>query len=397
MIWTEKYKPVKISELESDTENISLLKNYIKNYSKQKKKAALLYGPTGSGKTATIYALANDLNCDIIELNASDIRNKDNINRIVSSSTQQQSLFEKGKIILIDEIDCLNGNKDRGGASELNSLLDKSSFPIILTCNDPWGSKISAIRKNSILVEFKEFDYKVILDKLTRVAAVEGIKVKQDVLKMLARRVGGDLRAAINDLQTLGTKKEIQEIDLEILGEREQEGVIFEVLKLIFKSKSSALVLDAFDRLGIDLDECLLWLDENIPLEYSGDDLVKAYDVLSKADVFRGRIKRRQHWHFLVYQNNLMTAGVAVAKKQKNNNLISYKRTGRILKLWIAKQRYAKRKIIAEKIAAKTHCSVKEAVKSDFPYLKIIFKKNKEGKIPDFLRLEQEEIEYLKA
>lgn len=41
-----------------------------------------------------------------------------------------------------------------------------------------------------------------------------------------------------------------------------------------------------------------LWIEENIPYEYKGEELARAYDALSIADVFRGRIHRQQHWRF---------------------------------------------------------------------------------------------------
>ena len=69
----------------------------------------------------------------------------------------------------------------------------------------------------------------------------------------------------------------------------------------------------------------------------------------------------------------------------------------RILKLWMANQKYAKRKAIAEKIHEKLHSSVKETVKSTVPYLQMIFKNNKEqgSRIAEELGLIDEEVEWL--
>src|SRR3989338_6163149 len=119
--------------------------------------------------------------------------------------------------------------------------------------------------------------------------------------------------------------------------------------------------------------------------------------MLSKADVFNIRIRRWQHYRFLVYINALITAGIAAAKNEKYKNLVEYKPTGRILKLWWAKQKSMKKKAIAEKIAEKTHSSKKEIIKSTMPYLPIMFK-NKEmrGNIISELDLNDEEAEWLK-
>jgi len=142
----------------------------------------------------------------------------------------------------------------------------------------------------------------------------------------------------------------------------------------------------------------LLWIDQNLPFEYvKAEDLARAYDKLSKADVFNRRIRRWQHWRFLVYINALITAGVAVSKDEKYKKFVQYKPTGRLLKLWWAKQKGMKKKAIAGKIAEKTHSSVREVLK-DIEYFKVIFKKNKEmGKaIAEYVDLDKEEVSWLR-
>ena len=108
-----KYKPKGIKEIEGQDLQIEKLKDFIINHSRQKKKAVLIYGPSGIGKTSTAYAIANDLNYEIYETNASEFRNSEQINQKVGNAIKQQSLFAKGKIILVDEIDGLSGHQDR--------------------------------------------------------------------------------------------------------------------------------------------------------------------------------------------------------------------------------------------------------------------------------------------
>ena len=66
--------------------------------------------------------------------------------------------------------------------------------------------------------------------------------------------------------------------------------------------------------------------------------------------------------------------GIAAAKEEKYNRLVEYKPTGRILKLWWANQRLAKKKEIAGKIAEKTHSSKKSIIKNTMPYISVMFK-----------------------
>ena len=167
----------------------------------------------------------------------------------------------------------------------------------------------------------------------------------------------------------------------------------------VFKTTDPKVAIAAFDNVNEDLDEQLLWLDENLPREYTkAEDLAKAYDKLSKADVFNRRIRRWQHYRFLIYINALITAGIAVSKKERYRHHVEYKPTGKLLKLWWAKQKSMKKKAIAEKIAERIHTSKKEALKNTLPYIQVAFKKNKEfrEKLTDELDLSEEEIEWLK-
>ena len=138
-------------------------------------------------------------------------------------------------------------------------------------------------------------------------------------------------------------------------------------------------------------------MDENLPKEYlSAKSLAKAYEHLARADVFNGRIIRRQHWRFLVYINNLLTAGISSAKEEKNPDFTAYRPTMRFLRLWQAKMKNAKKKEIAEKLARKTHTSQKVALEQ-VPYLRALFTGSSGPEIAKELELNEEEVDWLKG
>jgi replication factor C large subunit len=397
--FTKKYVPKSLKDIKGHDKSARELKEIITNFKKQKKKATWVYGPSGSGKTSIAYAMANEFNYEIIEVNASDSRNKDEINQKVGGAILQHSLFSKGKIILVDEIDGLSGMKDRGGMQALIKLIEKSQFPIILTATNPWDYKFNSLRKKCNLIELEPIGYLDITSVLKDICSKENIKYELDVLKSLARRAGGDCRAAVNDLQTLTElTKELTKESLDELEQRSQEESMPNALLRVFKTTDPKVAIGAFDNIKEDLSQQLLWIDENLPHEYSKpEDLARAYDKISKADVFNRRIRRWQHWRFLVYINALITAGVAVSKDEKYKKFVKYKPTGRILKLWWAKQKSMKKKAIAAKIAEKTHSSTKDIIK-DIEYFKTIFKKNKEmgNNIAEYADLSKEEVIWLK-
>ena len=139
------------------------------------------------------------------------------------------------------------------------------------------------------------------------------------------------------------------------------------------------------------IDDVFLWVEENLPIAYSGEELCRAIDALSLADVFRGRIRRQRHWRFMVYEYFLLGAGVASAKKYNRTGWTNYRKPSRILKIWLQNQRAAKKKTICQKYARRCHISTKTAMK-DFMLLKFILSRTK---IREELRLDSDEISYL--
>jgi replication factor C large subunit len=386
--WCEKYRASCFADVKGQELAVDKVKVFLKSF--PAKKAVVLHGPPGVGKTSLAYAIAFENDVEILELNASDLRNKAKISEIIRPATQQKSLFRKGKIILVDEVDGISAMKDRGGLSELLTLVEKSSFPIIVTANDIWQKKFNLLRRKAEMVQLKEVDYKVVLDILKGVCEKENCVVSSDVLTSIAIKARGDIRAALNDLQIL-SKMESPELIKEV-GERNREQSIFSALQYVFKNAQiDEAMIKVFDEVNMPIDELFLWVEENIPLEYKGEELFKAFEALSLADVFRGRIRRQRHWRFMVYEYFLLGPGIAGAKKYNRTGWTGYKKPSRILKIWLQNQRAAKKKSICQKYAKHCHISIRTAMK-DFMLLKVILQR---PEIRTMLKLGDEEIAYL--
>ncbi|MGV8151267.1 MAG: replication factor C large subunit [Candidatus Woesearchaeota archaeon] len=397
MQFTSKYKPKRTSEVVGQDEQLRDIKKGVSEYgTKRTKKALLLYGPSGTGKTSTVHALANELDLEIIEVNASDSRNTESLENKILPAIKQQSLFGRGKIILIDEIDGISGNQDRGGVPSIVKFIEESTFPIILTANDPFDQKFNPIRQKSIMIEYKAISLITMVAQLKKICEKEGIKFEEDALTTLSRKNQGDMRAALNDLENVSTlKKIIKKEDVEDTSEREREDTIINALLKIFKTKDPSIALRAFENIDEDIDKIFLWIDENLTKEYTDiEDVANAYEQLSQADIYYGRIRRWQYYRFYVYIYDLLSAGIALSKKERNKTMIEYKPTSRILKIWMANQKNARKKTIAAKI--KTHGSNKKAYQ-DLAYIRIMMKEKKlSEKIAKEYKLEKEEIEWLK-
>ncbi len=396
--WVVKHIPETTDEIQGQDSAVKDLKEFVANYGKDKK-AALIYGPPGCGKTASVYALANELGYELIEVNASDFRSKQAIEERLGPVIKQHSLFSQGKIVLVDEIDGMSGRKDRGGTTAVLNLMKDSIFPIVMTANDPWDSKFSTLRKKSELIQFRTLAYTSVRAVLRRICEKESIKCEKQAITKLAMHAGGDLRGAVNDLQTLAEyTKKLTKDSIDEISDRKQTESMITALTKVLKTTRPEVALGAYDDVDEDVDDIFLWLEENIPKEYTKTgDLAKAFDNLSTADVYRGRIRRWQYWRYLVYIYDLLSVGIALSKDEKYKGYTKYTRTKRILKMWQANIRNAKKKSVAEKYAKATHTSANQAFK-EIPYLKTIFKSNSKmaKAMAEELELDDKEVQWLK-
>ena len=164
---TRKYKAGKYEDIIGQDKAIIEVKEFLKEF--PKKKSLLLYGPAGTGKTSIVEAAAAENNLEIMELNSSDLRNKKKLEEVLKPAAEQMSLFKKGKIILMDEVDGVTGT-DIGGIPELIRTIDKTKHPIIMTCNDVWQTKLAPVRTKSKIIELKPLDIVTIASILSRIA-----------------------------------------------------------------------------------------------------------------------------------------------------------------------------------------------------------------------------------
>ena len=333
----EKYKP-KLEEIPQQKLIKKIRENVISSI------PTILVGPTGSCKTSIAYKIAEELDYEIIEINSSDLRNKEEIKRVIGGSLNQQSLFQKNKLILIDEIDGMAGREDWGGVGALKELLSNPKQSIILTANDKDNKNLKDLKKGCKLINLDKIDLFEIVMIIKNICEQENIKYTEQQLKAIAIASNGDLRAAINDLQSNSPDKELDLIDLQ---KREIEGGIIEALDKILRKLDKNSVF-ALNYINCDLNESALWIEENMPFVYFGKELEDGFGYMSKADIFKSRIIKQQYWRFLVYQNLFLSLGINSVKTTEKSVVVKYKRSSRILKIWLNNQRVMNKKNISK-------------------------------------------------
>jgi replication factor C large subunit len=402
--WTVKHKPKTVAEIVGNSEAISTLERWLKSWENgiPKKRAAFLHGPTGIGKTVTVEALANDLNIELIEKNASDYRTQEKISQFAGLASQYRSFFGKKRIILLDEMDGVYGNVDRGAIPAITKIIKNTRCPIILIANDFWDKKFVAFRdkKKYLIIEFKKPPASQVLKHLKRICARENIAAEEEALRFIAQRSEGDLRSAINDLQALAHgKKRLTYDDVSWLAYRDRKDVIFSVMRLVLYGKTCDTAKQAVDLADVDLDMLFEWIYENAPRHFNvPSELTKAMEALATADLYRARIRKTRNWKLMRYVIDFMTAGVAMARdKSKPSGWIPFRFPQRIRTLSSSRAERGKKKEIGKKIKRRMHISTLVAQKDVLPYLKVIFESNPQmaAGLTKWFNFDEEEVNYI--
>ncbi len=410
MNWTEKYRPKHLEEVIGNREAKEKLLEWAREWQvgNPSKKAVIIYGKPGVGKTSAAHALAKDFGWEVVELNASDDRNREIIKRVALTGAVSEILGSPTdamgrrvrRLIILDEADNLyERNGDAGGKGAIIETIKAAKQPIILLANDYYAlvkGRGSELKKLCIPIEFGRVRRDEIISLLERICREEGIEYEREALEAIAMRCDGDVRSAINDLQSMAYGRKITKDMLSHLGYRDREVEIFSTLRIILRTRDMRTAVNQARLLDESPDNLILWIDENIPAEYRNSyDLARAYYFLSRADVFLGRTWRRQYYGLWRYAFELMTGGVAAAKKHDCRGFVKYSFPSWLRKMAAGKQERYMKYELAKKMGKRMHCSSSKAMEI-LPLIKKIFM-NPEmaSRFAASAELKKEEIEYL--
>lgn len=401
--WVEKYQPRKLHDIAGQSKAVKDIMSWAESWKRGKssKRAVLLYGPAGTGKSASAAALAREFDWDLIEMNASDKRTLKEIKRVAGTAATTGTLFAgaKGKrLIVLDEADNIHGTADRGGYRALKELLEEAQNPLVLIANDqyaiPWD-----LRAACMSINFRRLVEDVVIKELQRICQAEGITAEPLALKVIAENAKGDLRSAINDLQTHAMgRKQLAVKDL-ALYRRDRETNVFDFLKQLLSIDNAKDARTLIWTLDLPPNDALAWIDENVPRMVSDPaDRAQVYDAISRADIFLGRARRKQAYKLWGYASDLMSAGVGLSRGE-HLRLSKFQPPSHIRRFARTRVNRAVRDAVARKVAQRCHTSARVSRKDILPYLGVMFKHDKKaaGAIADQLELTDAESNFLKA
>ena len=182
-------------------------------------RAVIISGPPGIGKTSSVRVLTKNKGYRTFELNASDKRNKDTINNSVgflmnntTLSSIDNSTMTKN-IIIMDEVDGMTGNEDKGGIKALIDIVKKTKVPIVFICNDIYSPKLKSLLNYCYDIRFNRPDRRQIVLRLMDICKKEGIFIDNQTLSYIVESFGNDIRQTINYLDFFSrTKRNVNDI-----------------------------------------------------------------------------------------------------------------------------------------------------------------------------------------
>ena len=372
--WTVKYRPRSSKDVAGNKTAVEKLREWIDSWKKgpPSKRAVLLYGPAGVGKTSISQAIAEERGWDLVEINASDKRSGEILSKIAGLASTQTTLFSKGRLILLDEVDGINLREDQGAVTTILQIIKETQYPMILTANDPWDPKTRPLREACLQIELKRLGVRDGLPLLRTIMSKEGVRTTDDTLKFILDKDRGDIRSILNDTQLLTSRnKTLTMDDVSLLSGRDRTESVFEVLRVIFNSRTVAAARRALSISDLDQEMLFQWIFENVPYQISEPhQLERAITALADADMYFGRIRKTQSWHLLSYALDLMTAGVAIAKQSPTSGWVPMRFPQKISSMSRTRGSRDLRKRIGVAIGQKTHVSSRRAQQLYLPLLR---------------------------
>ena len=368
--WTEKYRPTTLSEVRGNNKARDQLKEWAQTWDDHQE-AVIVHGSPGVGKTSAAHALANDLGWPVMELNASDNRKADVIERIAGEAAKSGTLTAGGagrRLVVLDEADNFHGNADYGGSREVTRVVKNANQPIVLVANEFYDMSQS-LRNACETVEFRDVSKRSIVPVLRDICRREGIEFEEQALKKIADATSGDLRSAVNDLQAVAETAERLTVDDVVTGDRDTTEGIFDFLDALIKEEDAEGALRASYDVDENPDEMLNWIEDNVPKDYEGAELADAYEYLSNADRWLGRVRATQNYSYWRYATDNMTAGVAASRRGSKGGWTRYGPPSYWSKLGRTKGTRNTRDAIAERIAEREGTSVGTARREILPFL----------------------------
>ncbi|XP_054993580.1 replication factor C subunit 1 [Sorex araneus] len=353
LLWVDKYKPTSLrtvigqqGEQSCANKLLRWLQGWHRAPSEEKKhatkfgkfagkddgssfKAALLSGPPGVGKTTTATLVCQELGYSYVELNASDTRSRSSLKEIVAESLNNTSIkgfYSSGgspgslkHALIMDEVDGMAGNEDRGGIQELIGLIKHTKIPIICMCNDRNHPKIRSLVHYCFDLRFQRPRVEQIKGAMLSIAFKEGLKIPPPAMNEIILGANQDIRQVLHNLSMWCAETKALTYDQAKADSHRAKKDIklgpFDVARKVFAAGEETAHMSLVDKSDLffhDYSIAPLFVQENYvhvkPVAAGGDMkkhlmlLSRAADSICDGDLVDRQIRSMQNWNLLPTQ-----------------------------------------------------------------------------------------------
>jgi replication factor C subunit 1 len=220
-------------------------------------------------------------------------------------------------LIIMDEVDGMSGNEDRGGIAAIIDIIKKTKTPIICIANDRQSPKLKTLANYCYDLKFVHPDKRTISIRLAEICKKENISCELNALDYICEICGNDIRQIMNFIELWArTHKTIKFSDLTGSGQKmegKDEVVMltnFDAAKELLNSKSKSLPFrNLLDLYFIDYDLIPLLIYENYLSTFPSqnyknkidelESISLAADCISESDVLDKKIRTNMDWRLL--------------------------------------------------------------------------------------------------
>ena len=347
LLLVDKYVPSSLSALVGNTAKINRVREWLSNWrntkcqSNRRAKSILISGPPGVGKTTTARLVCTQLGYDFVEVNASDTRNKSSdlvgeglksnlisaVKEMITNSSIKLAHASKKMVLIMDEVDGMSGG-DRGGVTELISILKSTKIPIICICNDRYSPKLKSLLSHCEECVFQRPLRPQLVKYVAEIAKKEGITILNECVVELVETCERDVRLVLNQLQLLKMKGIAGSERFSDRSVKDVPGNPFGNVEKLFESGSECTIHFKERQALADADLMPLFVQENYinmrPIIAGSDHarlqlLAATACRLSDADVFSRAVYADQQWSLLplsIVSGSILPASIVSGKRE---------------------------------------------------------------------------------
>ena len=292
-------------------------------------KPLLLVGPPGVGKTSFVHALCRELDIDLIELNASDTRNKNLLAQVISPIFSNSSLTGKKFLLFLDEMDGISKREDSGGLDFLIDLFKEPSIRVIMAANKS-NESIKKISKVSKTITFSQIPPRLSMLYLDKILRLQNASMDVENRIAVVRNSFGDIRYLLNAAQAMKagyatTKNPVVDIDVENMIGKFFSATTFEEALDIVQRADISYSDPRFGQSSEDRRKDILaaFFSSIVMSKIEIPTLAVLLNRLSELDVVLGRSLAMRNWKILRYFPLILTKSLF---HESRNKYIRYNR-----------------------------------------------------------------------